>query len=409
MKKWLSMILCALMVLSVCAAPAMADEKVELNFWYWDTNMDAAYTEMFEAFTAENPNIAVKMTLLPWADYWTKLATALPTGAGPDIFWLNHPNAVTYMPSGLMADIQGAVDAGEIDMSHFANSLYDPYTWDGTLYCVPIFFDTIAIAYNKQMLADAGYPDGPKADWTWDDLTEMATALTKDDVKGFGSTSDPQSGTMDFILQNGGDVFSEDRMSCILTEDKNVEAVQFLRDMMTSGISPTMNEYVDVPMLDMFQNDMLAMMPFGLWNVAPTFEIMGDNLGIAPMPQKAQKGTIVHNLGYAMSSKTANPEAAMTLMKYFSTKDHGDRIAAVFAPAYDESQQIWFEAFPTLDLTEFTDGLAYAKGLMISGKNAGQVYSLYSTEMQKLFENPETDTKEGLQVVQDLINAEIAK
>ncbi len=408
MKK-LSLLLAALLILGSCAIPALAESPVELNFWYWDTNMDQAYTDMFQAFTAENPSITVKMTQLPWADYWTKLQTALPSGAGPDIFWLNHPNSVTYMPTGLMADLEAGKADGSIDMSKFAESLYSPYTLDGKLYCVPIFFDTIAVAYNKAMLAEAGYPDGPPADWTWDDLKEIATKLTKDGVYGFCATANGQSGTMDFLAQNGAHIYAEDRMSCALTEPAAVEAIQFMRDLQASGVSPQEKDYVDVPYLDMLQNDMAAMIPFGLWNVKPTFEIMGDNLGLAPMPQKANKATISHNLGYALSAKCANPEAGMKLMSYFTSKDHGDRIAAVFAPAHQESQQLWFDTYPTLPLNVFTDGLEYAVGLMISAKNAGQAFSVYEDEMQKLFTDPSIPTEEGLAKIKEVLDAEIAK
>jgi multiple sugar transport system substrate-binding protein len=34
------------------------------------------------------PGIKVQKSVTPWADYWTKLQTALPTGTGPDVFWL---------------------------------------------------------------------------------------------------------------------------------------------------------------------------------------------------------------------------------------------------------------------------------------------------------------------------------
>lgn len=411
LKKTLSVLLTTLLLLPLFLTGAVAEEgPAELNFWYWDTNMDECYTEMFDAFMAENPNITVKMTLIPWADYWTKLQTALPTGAGPDVFWLNHPNAVTYLPTGHVMSIQDKVDDGTLDMAPFAESLWDPYVYDSQLYCVPIFFDTIAMAYNKQMLADAGYPDGPAADWTWDDMREMALALTSDDVYGLAVNANGQSYSMDYIVQNGGDIYSEDGLSSVLASDENVETIQFMLDLINvDKVSPTQMEQKELTADDMFYNDMLAMRPMGLWGIAPAYEALGDNLGLAPLPMKKEKGTIVHNLGYAIASQTKYPEAAMKLMEYFTGKDHGDRIATVFAPAYADSQQIWFESFPELDLEVYTDGLAYAKGLLIASKNAGQAFSLYEDEMDKLFQMDNPDVKAELTKIQELLDAEIAK
>jgi multiple sugar transport system substrate-binding protein len=217
---------------------------------------------------------------------------------------------------------------------------------------------------------------------------------------------------MDFILQNGGDIFSEDGMTCTLNSDECVEAIQFLLDLMyTEKVSPTQAEQVEIQAENLFQNEMAAMVPFGLWNMKPYVDAMGEGMfDLAPMPQKAQKGTIVHNLGYALSSK-ANQEAGMKLMAYLASKDHGDRIAKVFAPAQSESQQLWFDTYPDYKLNVFTDGLSYAKGLMIPKKNAGQVYSLYEVELDRLFLNyePGMDLKAELTKITDVLNAEIAK
>jgi multiple sugar transport system substrate-binding protein len=411
MKKKLSLLLALALVLPMLALPALSEGGAELSFWYWDTQMNDCYEQMFADFAAET-GITVKPSQLPWAEYWTKLQTVLQGGGGPDIFWLNHPNAVTYMPTGKLVNLQGYVDDGTIDLSHFAESLYLPYTLDGSAFAVPIFFDTIAIAYNKALLADAGYPDGPPADWTWDDLREIAKALTTDDVFGFISGGDVQACVMDFILQNGGDVYYEDGLTCALADDKNVETITFLLDLMyVDKVSPTQLDQAQIGVLDMLQNDMAAMMPFGLWNIKDTYEVMGDNLGIAPMPMKERKGTIVHNLGYVLSADCADIEAGVKVLSYLAGKDHGDRIATVFAPAYDESQQIWFDTYADLDLTVFTDGLDYAKGLMIPKKNAGQVYSLFSEEMTRLFEMdyPNFDVKDELTRIAAVIDAEIAK
>lgn len=404
MKKTLSLVLMLAILLSLSAGALAADKQVELNFWYWDVSMDETYTQMFADFSKDNPGITVKMTQLPWSDYWTKLQTALPTGTGPDIFWLNHPNAVTYLPTGLVASLQDAVDAGELDMSPFAESLYKPYVRDDKLFAVPIFFDTIAVAYNKQMLADAGYPDGPPADWTWEDLREIAGKLTKDGVHGMVVNASGQSHSMDYILQNGGALFSEDGLTSTLDSDAAVEAVQFMLDLMYKDkVTPTQSEQKELNGNESFQNGLVAMTNAGLWMMKPFQDALGAGaFDVAPLPQNKQKGTIVHNLGYALSAK-ADQEAGMKLMKYFATKDHGDRIAKVFAPAHKDSQALWFEQYPDLNLKAYTDGLVYAQGLMIASKNAGQVFSMYEAEMDKLFLN----YAEGMDLKAEL--AKIAK
>ena len=41
-----------------------------------------------DAFQKENPDITVRMEVLPYDQYWTKLTTELAGGKAPDVFWL---------------------------------------------------------------------------------------------------------------------------------------------------------------------------------------------------------------------------------------------------------------------------------------------------------------------------------
>ena len=74
------------------AAPASA---VEIE--YWQYIFDARVTAMdtlIANFEAANPDITVKQSTFPYADYRTKVAAAIPAGEGPDVVqlfygWLN--------------------------------------------------------------------------------------------------------------------------------------------------------------------------------------------------------------------------------------------------------------------------------------------------------------------------------
>jgi multiple sugar transport system substrate-binding protein len=109
-------------------AEKQVDKKV-INFWYWDQNGEEVYQQMITEFEAENPEVTVKMSIIPWADYWTKLQMALPTGTGPDIFWLNHPNAVSYLPTGLVMNLEGEKDS--LHFENFNSIYYEPFMYEG--------------------------------------------------------------------------------------------------------------------------------------------------------------------------------------------------------------------------------------------------------------------------------------
>jgi hypothetical protein len=111
---------------------------------------------------------------------------------------------------------------------------------DGKLYGIPDFAYSLGLAYNIEMLAAAGY-DAPPA--TWEELAEMAVALTdKDnDVAGFAFINDGSAATgwhytniaygfgaapQDIILPNGDGTYTAQ-----FGEGATVDALQFVHDL----------------------------------------------------------------------------------------------------------------------------------------------------------------------------------
>ena len=93
-KKWVTgaAVGAAAGLLSVAANTAQA---VEIEYWqYFFEARVTAMDTLIENFQAANPDITVKMTHFPYADYRTKVAAAIPAGEGPDVVqlfygWLN--------------------------------------------------------------------------------------------------------------------------------------------------------------------------------------------------------------------------------------------------------------------------------------------------------------------------------
>ncbi len=111
---------------------------------------------------------------------------------------------------------------------------------DGKLYGIPDFAYSLGLAYNIDMLAAAGY-DAPPA--TWDELAQMAVALTNKDnnVAGFAFINDGSGATgwhytdiaygfgatpEDIIRPNGDGTYT-----AMFGEGATVDALQFVRDL----------------------------------------------------------------------------------------------------------------------------------------------------------------------------------
>jgi len=384
--------------------------EATLQFWFWDGAMEEAYQAMFATFSEQNPGITIQYSITPWSDYWTRIQTALPAGAGPDIFWLNHANAVSYMPSELLMSL----DDMNLDFSPFASSLYQPFTLNGTRYGVPFFFDTIALLYNKDLFDQAGIPHPPRRGWTWEELREAALALTIVEggeiiQYGISFSTGNQSGSGNFILQNNGHMFNADRTAFDINNAGAIEALQFMyRLIFEDQVAPTPVENAQLNNQgQLFMNGMIAMESIGLWRVSPYYEFLGDRLGIAHLPSRQREAAAVHNLAYVSYANSPNAEAVRLWMEFATTQQHGDYIARVFLPAHAASQPLWFERFSDLDVEVFGEVLEYAFPLQIASQNAGPVGTAIDQEFERLFMGEEGITPEALERMNEAINAVI--
>ena len=71
---------------SIAALAGGAAHAVEIEYWqyFFDARV-TAMEQLIENFQEANPDITVKMTHFPYADYRTKVAAAIPAGEGPDL------------------------------------------------------------------------------------------------------------------------------------------------------------------------------------------------------------------------------------------------------------------------------------------------------------------------------------
>ena len=111
---------------------------------------------------AINPNITVTMNVAPSKQYWQKLQTTTVAGTAPDVFWINYPNFPKYFNSNTLLNLSPYIEKSTItNISNYPASLMKKYTQNGAVYAIPEQFDTIILAYNKDLFDEAGiaYPD----------------------------------------------------------------------------------------------------------------------------------------------------------------------------------------------------------------------------------------------------------
>jgi multiple sugar transport system substrate-binding protein len=156
----------------------------ELNVVYWADSNDS-FKKVIDAFTEEtgakiNYEVA-PAAYLEWQQFMTtRLASADPT---VDVFHCDDFQAAIYGAAGWLVELDPIIDASDIDLSDWPQTLIqDVSSWEGKLYRLPWGNDTEIFFYRTDFFEEAGV-EPPK---TWNELVEVATALTREEEGRYG-------------------------------------------------------------------------------------------------------------------------------------------------------------------------------------------------------------------------------
>lgn len=151
----------------------------------------ATWQSQVERFEALYPNVTIEGVEYTYApDSFSALVAG---GQVPTLFKLYLTDPAKYIDAGVAADITSILDANNL-RDVFNPSVLNLAIQDDKIYGIPYDAYSMGIGYNIQMLKDAGFDAPPTS---WDQLREMATALTNRDngVVGFSFINDGGNAT----------------------------------------------------------------------------------------------------------------------------------------------------------------------------------------------------------------------
>ena len=117
---------------------------------------------------AANPNINVKITQYGWDDYWAKLTNGFVAGDAPDVFTDHLSKYPEFVTQQQLVALDETLTKDGFNVDQYQAGLADLWKGqDGKRYGLPKDFDTIAIFYNKQLVADAGVKEADLQNLQW--------------------------------------------------------------------------------------------------------------------------------------------------------------------------------------------------------------------------------------------------
>ena len=319
------------------ATPIVAEAgsgDIQLIYWNGLTGSDGAtMVQMVEAFTEQNPDVSVRIEMMPWDIYFDKLLASLVSGNPPDIFLLHEFEIPQFasqgvlMPSGDFFTEQG----GPIPTEDISPEILDIIEYQGEKYGVPLDRHGWGLWYNKDLFEAAGLdPESCPAN-----AEEFITYARKLTVDANGNTAespdfDPENvvqwGTqvawfkptfLSTLWQFGGD-WTDGNGNATINSDAGMQAAQFWYDLIyEEHVAP---QPAGFDGWQSFAADQLAMTPEGSWmlNFNNDNEV---NWGICPLPQWGDQPaawTSSHVMYTPVSLEGEKLDAAKRLISYLS-------------------------------------------------------------------------------------------
>lgn len=168
MKKIISFVVCLCLLLT-SGVSALADEPLTITFWYSLSGSSGEVVKsIVEAYNASQNKYYVDAQYQgTYTDSLMKFK-GTPASALPDVYQINAETTQFMAESSLILPVQQFMDAEGYDNSGMRSIVRAYYSFDGSLYCMPISCSIMCVNYNATIFEQAGID--PSTILTMDDL-----------------------------------------------------------------------------------------------------------------------------------------------------------------------------------------------------------------------------------------------
>ena len=323
--------LLASVAISFATLASSGARAVEIEYWQYvfDTRVKAM-NQLITEFQKANPDIKVKQTTFPYADYQTKVAASIMAGQGPDVLQLFYGWVDNFIAGKMISPLRAeAFPSADIERDFFP--IVSAMKRGQDYYGLPTAVRSLALFYNKKVFKEAGLdPNQPPK--TLEELVAAAEKTTKRDGSGNivseGLTVD--MGGQDhqwwrevLIRQFGGVPYTENDTKVAYNDEAGLKALTFYTDLQRK------NKVGQVGFMDdgqaAFRAGLAAMTIDGTFRLGSFNTIKSFEWGVAELPANAQgvRSNYASYFANAITTKAQGEKlaAAEKFLKYVSSPE----------------------------------------------------------------------------------------
>lgn len=155
---------------------------IKLVMWNGLTGSDGVtLVKMMQEYAKTNPNVSIRVEMMPWSTFYDKLMTSLVSGNPPDMFIMHDYTALILEKMGVVRDVTELFDTGggTIPWGDFTEKAQNAVTKNGKVVGLPWDWHGQGLWWNKDLFKKAGL-DPEKPPTTQQEFRDYCAKITTD-------------------------------------------------------------------------------------------------------------------------------------------------------------------------------------------------------------------------------------
>jgi multiple sugar transport system substrate-binding protein len=330
---------------------------------------DAETTAVKDAVAKWSSDSGTDAEVTAASDINQQLSQGFASGKPADVFYLSADAVAGYASNGSLLAYGDQLS----NKDDFYPSLVQNFTYDGSFYCAPKDFSTLALEINTKLWDEAGLTDAD-IPTTWEQLETVAKKLTTDDRVGL-AVSGEYARVGAWMVQAGGNLMNDDSTEATADSDANVEGLTEVQKMLKDGSLAYAADLGAGWGGEAFGKQLSAMTIEGNWITgALTNDFPDVDYKVVELPAgPAGKGTLQFTNCWGIAADSPNQQAALDLVEQLTSTEDQLAFSKAFGPmpSIQSAADQWTSDNP--DLVAFLAGADYAKGVPTAAGSADVV------------------------------------
>ena len=353
-----------------------------------------AVTAAAAAWAEESGN---EVEVIAATDLNQQLSQGFAAGEPPDVFYMGADTFADNAETGSLLPYASELENAD----DFYPNLVEAFTFEDEFYCAPKDFSTLGLVINTALWEAAGLTEDD-VPTTWDELNQVAQTLTSGGQAGLVSSTEYQR-LGAFMVQAGSNLVTDGEATANSAE--NVEALEFVKSMLTAGSMQTIGEVGAGWGGEAFGRQLAAMTIEGNWIAGAMSADFSDvQYQVVPLPAgPAGPGTLSFTNCWGIAADSDNQEAAKDFVAFMTTPEQQMEFARGFGvmPSVQSAAEDYATEFPEMtafiEQAEVADTVPNQPGVaaVIADLNA-QLESLETGDPQAILDTAQANLEAAL-------------